>query len=135
MTVEQHFELSQPPFLRTSTSATMMRTRTHDQIIERLRFAVARDTPALLVAESGCGKSTTLSLFAQSPTPPYLVSPPADDLAPFSFIAHPSPRWAARPAIWARGGCLVAHSVGSPRELWSRRGSSAPDVSSRTSGC
>ena len=67
-----------------------MRMPLHDQIIERLRSALLRDCIALLDAESGCGKSTTLALFAQSlDAASYLViAISMTTLKPFSFIAQ-----------------------------------------------
>lgn len=119
MTLEQHFGLNQPPFLRASTPASMMRTPTHDQIMERLRFAVARDTIALLGAESGCGKSTTLSLFAQSlDAASYLVlSTSLTTLSPFSFIAHlvASLGLQGRRFKGETAAALVAHLRGQPK--------------------
>jgi type II secretory pathway predicted ATPase ExeA len=90
MNLEQSFGLSQPPFPRAATPATLMRTPVHDQVIEKLRSAVARDTIGMLVAESGCGKSTTLSLFAQSldAASYQILSTSLTTLSPFSFIAH-----------------------------------------------
>lgn len=119
MTLEQHFGLSQPPFLRTATSASLMRTPAHDQVLERLRFALARDTIALLVAESGCGKSTTLSLFAQSlDAASYLVlATSLTTLSPFSFIAHlvASLGLHGRRFKGETAAALVAHLRGQPK--------------------
>lgn len=89
MNLEQHFGLSQAPFQRTA-GAALMKTPAHDQIIERLRSALPRDTISMLVAESGCGKSTTLSLFAQSLDAANfnVLATSLTTLSPFSFIAH-----------------------------------------------
>jgi type II secretory pathway predicted ATPase ExeA len=88
MSLEQFFGLSQAPFLR--ATASLMRTPAHDQILERFRFALVRDAIAMLVAESGCGKSTTLSLFAQTlDAASYnVLATSLTTLSPFSFIAH-----------------------------------------------
>ena len=119
MTLEQHFGLSQPPFLRTATPASLMRTPTHDQILDRLRFALTRDIIAMLVAESGCGKSTTLSLFAQTLDAAnyQVLATSLTTLSPFSFIAHlvatmglPGRRFKGETAA-----ALVAHLRGQPK--------------------
>jgi type II secretory pathway predicted ATPase ExeA len=90
MTLEEYFGLSQPTFPRVATPASLMRTPVTDQIIERFRFALVRDTIALLISESGGGKSTLLSLFAQSLDPAnyQVLSTSLTTLSPFSFIAH-----------------------------------------------
>jgi type II secretory pathway predicted ATPase ExeA len=119
MTLEQYFALAQAPFLRTATAASLMRTPVHDQILERLRFALVRVVIALLVAESGCGKSTTLSLFAQSldAASYQILATSLTTLSPFSFIAHlvamlglPGRRFKGETAA-----ALVAHLRGQPR--------------------
>ena len=66
MKLEEHFALSRPPFPRAATPASLLRTPAVEQAIERLRFALDRDTIALLVAESGCGKSTVLFELAKT---------------------------------------------------------------------
>ena len=96
-----------------------MRTPAHDQILERLRFALVRDLIAVLVAESGCGKSTTLSLFAQSLDAAYyhVLATSLTTLSPFSFIAHlvatmglPGRRFKGETAA-----ALIAHLRGQPK--------------------
>jgi type II secretory pathway predicted ATPase ExeA len=66
MKLEEHFALSGPPFPRAATPASLLRTSAMEHAIERLRFALERDTIALLVAESGCGKSTVLFELAKT---------------------------------------------------------------------
>lgn len=119
MNLEEYFGLTQAPFLRAATPASLMRTQVHDQLLERLRFAVARDTIALLVAESGCGKSTTLSLFAQGldAASYHVLSTSLTTLSPFSFIAHlvatlglPGRRFKGETAA-----ALIAHLRGQPK--------------------
>ena len=66
MTLEEHFGLALPPFPKAVTEASLLRHSALQEVLEKLRFALARDTIALLVAESGCGKSTALALFAKS---------------------------------------------------------------------
>jgi len=64
--LEKHFGLSQQPFPRSAPDAALLRHAGLEDVLSRLRFALARDSIALLVAESGCGKSTSLALFARS---------------------------------------------------------------------
>jgi type II secretory pathway predicted ATPase ExeA len=79
MKLETYFALSTPPF-----------PKALENILERLHFALHRDTIALLVAESGCGKSTALSLFAQSldAASYHVLCTSLTTLSAFSFIAH-----------------------------------------------
>src|SRR5260370_7100813 len=101
MTLEEHFGLTQPPFPKAATELSLLRHSALQEILDKLRFALSRDTIALLVAESGCGKSTTLVLFAKSldagsyhvlapsltPAPPLRLLP---HLPPPTRL-HPSP--------------------------------------------
>jgi len=66
MTLEEHFGLTQAPFPKTAADAALLRHPGLEEVLHGLRCALTRDTIALLVAESGCGKSTVLSLFARS---------------------------------------------------------------------
>lgn len=90
MNLEQHFGLCRPPFPKAAGQNALLATPGLTQVTERLRFALERDTIALLVAESGCGKSTALSCFAQSldASSYHVMSTSLTTLAPFSFIAH-----------------------------------------------
>ena len=90
MNLEQHFSLSRAPFPRAVTDAALLTTPALTQAIERLHFALERDTIALLVAESGCGKSTVLGHFAKSldAASYYVLAISLTTLRPFSFIAH-----------------------------------------------
>ncbi len=65
-TLEAHFGLTHPPFPKTAPAVALLRHAALDAILARLHFALRRDTIASLIAESGCGKSTVLALFAQS---------------------------------------------------------------------
>jgi len=65
ITLEEHFALVRPPFPKATTPASLLRTAALEHALERLRFALDRETIALLVAESGCGKSTLLFELAQ----------------------------------------------------------------------
>ena len=66
MSLQEHFGLQDVPFPKAASEACLLRHPPLLEAIERLRFAVDRDSPALLVAESGCGKSTATALFARS---------------------------------------------------------------------
>jgi type II secretory pathway predicted ATPase ExeA len=90
MNLEEHFGLSQPPFPRATGDASLLMTPGIDHVLSKLRFGLSRDTISLLIAESGCGKSTTLSLFAQSlDAATYnVLTTSLTTLSPFSFISH-----------------------------------------------
>jgi type II secretory pathway predicted ATPase ExeA len=90
MNLEEHFGLSHPPFPRAAQEASLLRTPAIEHALQKLRFALSRDTIALLVGESGSGKSTALSLFAQSLDAAnfYVLKTSLTTLSPFSFIAH-----------------------------------------------
>jgi type II secretory pathway predicted ATPase ExeA len=90
MKLEEYFGLTKLPFPKAATKACLFMSSALDNILERLFFALYRDTVALLVSESGCGKSTVLSLFAQSlDAASYnILSISLTTLKPFSFIAH-----------------------------------------------
>jgi type II secretory pathway predicted ATPase ExeA len=66
LSLPEHFGLKEVPFPRAASEACLLRHPPLLEAVERLRFAVSRDCPALLVAESGCGKSITIGLFARS---------------------------------------------------------------------
>ena len=90
MKLEDHFALSQPPFPRAATAASLLRTAALEHTIERLRFALERDTMALLVAESGCGKSTVLFEFAKTLDAAHyhLLAVSLTTLQPFSLLSQ-----------------------------------------------
>jgi type II secretory pathway predicted ATPase ExeA len=90
MTLEEHFGLSRLPFPKAVTDKALLMTPAIEQVLQRLHFALQRDTIALLAAESGCSKSTVLSLFARSldAATYYVLSTALTTLSPFSFIAH-----------------------------------------------
>lgn len=90
MTLEQYFGLSQPPFPKSASEPALLRHPALVEVQQRLRFALQRDTIAALVAESGCGKSTALALFAKSLDAASfnVLSISLTTLNPFGFIAH-----------------------------------------------
>jgi type II secretory pathway predicted ATPase ExeA len=86
--LEEHFGLASPPFPKAATEACLLHYPALDDALERLRFALARDTVALLVAESGCGKSTLLGLFSRALDSNYQpVNTSLTTLRPFSLLA------------------------------------------------
>jgi general secretion pathway protein A len=89
MTLEEYFHLSRPPFPRAAHQDCLLLTPGLEHVIDRLLFAIGRDTIALLIAESGCGKSTALSLLAHRLDAPsyFIISTSLTTLAPFSFLA------------------------------------------------
>jgi len=88
--LQQHFDFTRPPFPRVAPEEAILRHAGLDDVLAKLHFALERDTVALLVAESGCGKSTALSLFAKSldASTYQLVSLSLTTLAPFSLMAN-----------------------------------------------
>jgi type II secretory pathway predicted ATPase ExeA len=90
MTLEEHFGLTQPPFPKAASEPALLRHPSLLASLERLRFALSRDTIALLVAESGCGKSTTLGLFARSLDAGsyHVLSTSLTTVAPFGLISQ-----------------------------------------------
>jgi len=90
MTLEEYFELTTAPFPKVANDKTLLINPAITKLLSRLRFAVERDTIALVVAESGCGKSTALHLFAKSlDAASYnVMSTSLTTLNPFSFISH-----------------------------------------------
>jgi general secretion pathway protein A len=89
MNLQSYFELSRPPFPKAVTDKALLMNPALEQVLARLHFALERDTIALLVAESGCGKSTVLSLFAKSldAASYHILATSLTTLSPFSFIA------------------------------------------------
>jgi len=64
--LQEHFDLRDVPFPKAASETCLLRHPPLLETVERLHFSVSRDSPALLVAESGCGKSTAVGLFARS---------------------------------------------------------------------
>lgn len=88
-TLEDHFGLSGPPFPKAAPTDALLMHPALEHVLAKLHYALKRDTIALLVAESGCGKSTALSLFARSldAATYHVLTPSLTTLGPFSFIA------------------------------------------------
>jgi len=90
MTLEDYFNLSRPPFPKAATKQSLLLTPGLEHVLDRMVFAIARDTIAMLIAESGCGKSTALSQLARrlDAASFSIIATSLTTLAPFSFIAH-----------------------------------------------
>ena len=88
-TLQEQFGFTQQPFPRVPPEDAILRHKGLEEVIAKLNFALERDTIALLVAESGCGKSTALSLFAKAlePAGHQIVALSLTTLGPFSLIA------------------------------------------------
>lgn len=118
-TLEEHFGLSQPPFPKTAPEPALLRHPGLAAILERLRFALQRDTIACLVAESGCGKSTALALFAKSlDAASYAVlALSLTTVGPFGLISHLAALCGLRPARFksTTAAALLAHLRGLPK--------------------
>ena len=89
MTLEEYFHLSRPAFPRAAHKDCLLLTPGLEQVIDRLLLAISRDTIALLIAESGCAKSTALSLLGHrlDAASYFIISTSLTTLAPFSFLA------------------------------------------------
>jgi type II secretory pathway predicted ATPase ExeA len=89
MNLESYFGLDRPAFPKAVTDQALLMNPALEQVLARLHFALKRDTIAPLVAESGCGKSTMLSLFARSldAASYHILATSLTTLSPFSFIA------------------------------------------------
>jgi type II secretory pathway predicted ATPase ExeA len=90
LSLEQHFGLTRPPFPRAVPADALLDHPALAHVLARLRFALERDTIALLCAESGCGKSTVLSLFAHSldAATYHVLATSLTTLGPFSLLSH-----------------------------------------------
>jgi type II secretory pathway predicted ATPase ExeA len=119
MTLEEYFGLSHPPFPKTVNDSCLFKHPGIDEVLERLRFALSRETIALLLADSGIGKSSAISLFAKSLDAAnyQILATNLTTLAPFSFIALlattlglPGKRFKGETAA-----CLLAHIRGQPK--------------------
>ena len=119
MTLEEHFGLTQPPFPKAASDAALLRHPSLLACLERLRFALSRDTIALLVAESGCGKSTTLGLFAKSLDAGsyHVLSTSLTTVAPFGLISHLGALSGLRPCRFKgdTAAAFIAHLRGLPK--------------------
>lgn len=118
-TLQQHFGFTHQPFPRVPPEEAILRHKGLEEVLARLHFALDRDTIALLVAESGCGKSTALSLFARSldASSHQLVTLSLTTLAPFSLISGIATSLGLRPRRFKgeTAAALLGHLRSLPR--------------------
>jgi len=119
LTLEDHFGLTQTPFPKTAPEAALLRHPALAATLERLHFALHRDTIASLVAESGCGKSTALALFAKSldAASHHVLATSLTTVGPFGLISHLATLCGLRPARFkgTTAAALIAHLRGLPK--------------------
>ena len=90
MNLEQYFGLSKQPFPKAATTHAILKHPALEQVINRMHFALLRDTIGMFIAESGCGKSTALSLFVSSLDAAiyHVLATSLTTLGAFGFISH-----------------------------------------------
>jgi len=119
MSLQNHFGLRDVPFPKAASEACLLRHPPLIETMERLRFAVNRDSPALLVAESGCGKSTATALFARSlDAASYNVLYIClTTVKPFGFVSQIAAATGLRPGRFKGevAASLIAHLRGLPK--------------------
>jgi type II secretory pathway predicted ATPase ExeA len=117
--LQEHFGLQHLPFPKAATEACLLRHPGLDATVERLRFAIDRDSPALLVAESGCGKSTAIALFARSldAASYHVLYVCLTTVGPFSFLSQIAIATGLRPARFKgqTAAAFIAHLRGLPK--------------------
>ena len=117
--LQEHFGLQDVPFPKAASEACLLRHPPLLEAIERLRFAVDRDTPALLVAESGCGKSTATAMFARSldAASYHVLYLCLTTVSPFSFISQIATLTGLRPGRFKgqTAATLISHLRGLPK--------------------
>jgi len=118
-TLQEHFGLQEVPFPKAASETCLLRYPPLLEVIERLRFAVDRDTPALLVAESGCGKSTATALFARSldAASYHVLYICLTTVSPFGFLSQITTATGLRPTRFKgqTAQALIAHLRGLPK--------------------
>lgn len=118
-TLQEHFGLHDVPFPKAASEACLLRHPPLLDAVERIRFAVGRDTIALLVAESGCGKSTAAALFARSlDAVSYLVLYIClTTVSPFGFLSQIAAAAGLRAGRFKgqTAAALIAHLRGLPK--------------------
>ena len=119
LSLEEHFGLKDVPFPKAASENCLLRYPPLLESVERLRFAVSRDSPALLVAESGCGKSTTTRFFARSlDAASYNVLYVClTTVKPFGFVSQIAAATGLRPGRFKGqiAASLIAHLRSLPR--------------------
>ncbi len=119
--LQTHFGFTRPPFPRVAPEEAILRHKGLEDVLARLHFALERDTIALLVAESGCGKSTALSMFARSldAASYQLVPLSLTTLAPFSLLANIATALGLKPRRFKgdTAAALLGHLRSLPRRI------------------
>jgi hypothetical protein len=115
--LEEHFGLSHAPFPQTASEAALLRYAALDAILERLRFALHRDTIASLIAESGCGKSTALFAKSLDAASYHVLAMSLTTVGPFGLISHVAALCGLRPTRFkgTTAAALIAHLRGLPK--------------------
>jgi type II secretory pathway predicted ATPase ExeA len=120
-TLQKHFGFTRPPFPRVPPEEAILHHKGLEEVLAKLHFALERDTIALLVAESGCGKSTALSLFARSldASSHQLVALSLTTLAPFSLLANIATALGLKPRRFKgdTAAALLGHLRSLPRRI------------------
>jgi type II secretory pathway predicted ATPase ExeA len=119
LSLTQHFGLREVPFPKAASEECLLRHPPLNETVERLRFALSRDNPALLVAESGCGKSTATRLFARSlDAASYnVLCLCLTTVKPFGFVSQIAAAAGLRPGRFKGESAvaLIAHLRGLPK--------------------
>jgi type II secretory pathway predicted ATPase ExeA len=120
-TLQEQFGFTQQPFPRVPSGDAILHHKGLEEVIARLHFALERDTIALLVADSGCGKSTALSLFARSldASSHQVVTLSLTTLAPFSLISNIATSLGLKPRRFKgdTAAALLGHLRSLPRRI------------------
>jgi type II secretory pathway predicted ATPase ExeA len=121
MALLEHFSLAHQPFPRVAPEEAILRHKGLEEVLAKLHFALERDTIALLVAGSGCGKSTALSLFARSldASSHQLATLSLTTLGPFSLIASIATSLGLKPRRFKgdTAAALLGHLRSLPRRI------------------
>jgi type II secretory pathway predicted ATPase ExeA len=119
--IEDHFKLHRAPFSQAVEAAALLHHQSLKDALDRLRFAVDRDGIALLTAESGCGKSTTLATLSRDldSTAYLVVYASLSTLSPFSLISSLVAKLGLRPRRFKGETAqeLIAHVRGLPKRV------------------
>ena len=115
-TLAEHFGLRDVPFPKAANEDCLLRHPALLETVDRLRFAVDHDRPALLVADSGCGKSTATALFARSldASSYHVLYICLTTVRPFSFFSQIAVATGLRPGRFKgqTAAALLAHLRG-----------------------
>src|SRR6266511_503639 len=119
MNLEEHFGLAQAPFHEAASERSLLRHSALLETLEELGLALSRATIVLLVAESGCGKSTTRALFAKSRDAGsyHVLATSLTAVGPFGLISHLAALSGLRPCRFKgdTAATFIAHLRGLPK--------------------